>query len=62
MIEEINGTMQTLDTIDIQCNHIFTASKKTNNNTSLVKGHIGTFAPNASVKLLNEGNVFTCTL
>ena len=57
MIQEINGTMETRDSIDVQCDHFFTASRKTNDVVSFTTGLIGLFAPNASVKLLNEGNV-----
>ena len=57
MIREINGTMETLDSIDVQCDHVFTTARKTNDAASFTQGLIGSFAPNASVKLLNEGNV-----
>ena len=61
MVKEANGTIQTLDSIDVQCDHLFT-SRTTSSGTSITKGHTGSFAPNASVKFLNEGNDVLFTL
>ena len=57
MVQEGNGSMQTLHSIDIQCDHVFTANKKTDNSTSMIVGHIGSLS---SIKLLNLGYLFTC--
>ena len=52
MVQEIDCTMQILDSIEIQCDHFFTANRKINSGKSLIEGHIGSLS---SVKLLNVG-------
>ena len=55
MVKEVDGTVQTFQSVVAQCDHLFSAALTIQTNETVITGHIGSLA---TVKFLSAGNVW----